>query len=160
MMAPAKPRDSDTPAGLPAGQAETGERPDLLAAPTLASAPACANELTAMADSLVLFFPPGGAQPSGDDMTFVRRFADKVASCPGARIVVEGHSDATGQDDVNIMLSWERAENVVSALAASGYATAQFTAVGYGSRFPLAEGDIDNEELSQNRRVQFRLRAE
>ena len=55
------------------------------------------------------------------------------------QVIVEGHSDATGSDDVNLLLSQKRAEAVRDFLIANQTLPPDaMTAIGYGSERPLA----------------------
>jgi OOP family OmpA-OmpF porin len=54
-------------------------------------------------------------------------------------IIIEGHTDSTGSDEVNEYLSQQRAEAVRAYFVANGILTAErIAAVGYGSKRPLA----------------------
>ncbi|WP_437671117.1 OmpA family protein [Sorangium sp. So ce131] len=70
------------------------------------------------------------------------------------RVRVEGHTDETGTDELNMQLSRERAETVRNYLIQKGVSPGRLTAEGYGSSKPLAEGD-DPASLAKNRRVEF-----
>ncbi|KPF73953.1 hypothetical protein IP88_08315 [alpha proteobacterium AAP81b] len=68
-----------------------------------------------------------------------------------ARIVVEGHTDATGSRGYNLALSRRRAEAVVAYLAAEGVARARMQARGFGpDRLRVADRPAD----PANRRVE------
>ena len=67
---------------------------------------------------------------------------------------VQGHCDTTGSDKVNDPLSQKRAEAIVAALVEQGIASARLTAVGKGSRQPVASNSTE-EGRSKNRRVEF-----
>ena len=80
--------------------------------------------------------------------------ADKLKACPGARIVVNGYSDNTGNDGVNIPLSAERATAVADFLVAKGVPRGQLNSKGLGSANPVA-GNGTPEGRAQNRRVEI-----
>ncbi len=67
---------------------------------------------------------------------------------------IEGHTDNTGNAQLNKKLSSDRANTVLYALAGSGIDTKRLKAVGYGSEKPLKPNDTD-ENKSQNRRVEL-----
>ena len=70
----------------------------------------------------------------------------------GWDMLVAGHTDNVGTDAVNVPLSRQRAEAVITWLAAKGIDKARLTAAGFGSRRPLAE-NTDEEGRAKNRRV-------
>lgn len=70
------------------------------------------------------------------------------------RIVIEGHTDATGADDYNRVLSERRAQAVRQYLVTMhGIASQRLATVGFGKAAPL---DQTRPEAGINRRVQFR----
>jgi outer membrane protein OmpA-like peptidoglycan-associated protein len=57
----------------------------------------------------------------------------------GLRLEVEGHTDATGSDELNQKLSEQRAEGVREYLVKQGLAAGAITAKGFGKTVPVAE---------------------
>lgn len=73
---------------------------------------------------------------------------------PGGRVVVEGHTDATGSQGYNQWLSKRRAQAVRAALASHGIAMSDIVAMGLGSEFPLSSnGTLEGQR--DNRRVEI-----
>ena len=71
-----------------------------------------------------------------------------------AKIIIEGHADSTGNDQINIPLSELRASQVLDYLIKAGISPERLSIVGYGSSQPLGDnGTADGR--SQNRRVDF-----
>jgi outer membrane protein OmpA-like peptidoglycan-associated protein len=69
-------------------------------------------------------------------------------------IVIEGHTDASGAADYNLLLSRRRAESVKNYLVLRhGLPASSFRVVGRGKFDPLVR---DNPFAPENRRVQFR----
>jgi outer membrane protein OmpA-like peptidoglycan-associated protein len=69
-------------------------------------------------------------------------------------IVIEGHTDAVGAADYNLLLSRRRAESVKNYLVLRhGLPASSFRVVGRGKYDPLVR---DNPFAPENRRVQFR----
>ena len=74
-------------------------------------------------------------------------------------IEVQGHTDNTGNADVNKKLSEQRAIAVMQYLVNKGVAAERMTAVGYGHDVPIA----DNKTAAgrqKNRRVEFKITFE
>ncbi|MFO0680673.1 MAG: OmpA family protein [Sandaracinus sp.] len=72
------------------------------------------------------------------------------------RVIVEGHADATGTDDYNELLAFDRARTVADWLVAHGLPEARVEARGQGERAPLVDG-ASIDALAPNRRVTIRL---
>ncbi len=68
-------------------------------------------------------------------------------------VVIQGHTDSTGADEMNESLSQARAVAVLEYLLANGTLTAdKLQAVGYGSQRPLASNET-TEGRAINRRI-------
>ena len=65
-------------------------------------------------------------------------------------VLVEGHTDSTGSEQANLMLSQRRAQAACDYLAAQGVAVEILKPVGVGSQQPL---DADHPDAASNRRV-------
>ncbi|MEI6278845.1 MAG: OmpA family protein [Verrucomicrobiae bacterium] len=79
---------------------------------------------------------------------------------PGARFVIEGHTDSFGSDEYNLALSRRRAESVKAWLTGNmGLPEAAIQTVGYGKSRLLAPavGTIDEQQI--NRRVEIVIRS-
>ncbi|MFO8056338.1 MAG: OmpA family protein, partial [bacterium] len=86
---------------------------------------------------------------------------DKIASImnanPGLHIMVEGHTDSTGDEAYNQKLSNERANAVKDYLTNQGDVDPErLTAVGKGEAEPVASNDTSSGR-SQNRRIEFQV---
>lgn len=73
-------------------------------------------------------------------------------------ILVEGHTDNTGDDNYNQSLSEKRAGEVKSYLVEQQVATSRITTKGYGEKQPLAPNDTEAGKKS-NRRVEVAIYA-
>ncbi len=73
------------------------------------------------------------------------------------KLDIEGHTDATGSDKVNLPLSQTRAKTVYDYLVSKGIDASRLTSEGYGSSKPVA----DNKTAAGralNRRVEMKLK--
>jgi outer membrane protein OmpA-like peptidoglycan-associated protein len=73
-------------------------------------------------------------------------------------ILVEGHTDNTGDDSYNQKLSDKRAESVENYLVAKGVADKRITTKGYGENQPKADNNTDSGRAA-NRRVEVAIYA-
>lgn len=78
--------------------------------------------------------------------------AEQVKGCADARIAVNGYTDNTGNDGINVPLSNNRAKSVADYLVSQGVPADHVTAKGFGSADPVAGNDT-SDGRAQNRRV-------
>ncbi len=71
-------------------------------------------------------------------------------------IQIEGHTDSSGPDSYNQLLSEQRANSVRDFLLNQGIEPKRTRAVGYGERYPIASNDTAAGR-EQNRRVELTL---
>jgi outer membrane protein OmpA-like peptidoglycan-associated protein len=71
-------------------------------------------------------------------------------------IEVAGHTDSTGSDSYNQLLSQQRAQSVSNVLVQSGVEGVRIDTVGYGEKMPTASNKTPNGR-QQNRRVELTL---
>lgn len=79
-----------------------------------------------------------------------------VASQPGLKLEIGGHTDSKGADAYNLALSQRRANAVKAYLVSKGAPADSITAKGYGESRPISSNDSP-EGRADNRRVEFRL---
>ncbi|TXK59846.1 OmpA family protein [Alkalisalibacterium limincola] len=97
-------------------------------------------------------FAPGQAQLRAEAVANLDRVVEFVQGRPGSRILVEGHTDATGSANLNQSLSQQRAESVRRALIDQGVDASRIQATGYGQTRPVADNATE-QGRSRNRRV-------
>lgn len=84
----------------------------------------------------------------------VDRLAEYLKDNTEKSVLIEGHTDSTGSDSINLRLSQERAEAVRMALLSRGIAADRAVATGLGSSQPVASNDTAAGR-QQNRRVEI-----
>lgn len=123
---------------------------------TPAPAGACATlqaDITGLLKTPINFVTDG-ADLAAESQRLVGQIANRVASCPDAKLKVTGHTDGTGNDAINTPLSASRAKAVADALVAAGVPAASVTSNGVGASAPIAsDGTADGR--AQNRRVEI-----
>lgn len=105
-----------------------------------------------------VFFASGSAEPHASLRPHLDDLARYLLKNRKVILRVEGHTDADGADDANLVLSQKRATWVCDYLAQQGVPRAQLKAVGYGERHPLF-ANTTVEGRARNRRVEMLLVA-
>lgn len=120
-----------------------------------------ANGLTAVKvtfDSGILF-KTGKYDLNTTSKNELAKFSTVLKNNTDCHVDVYGHTDATGSDGVNLPLSNNRAQSVVTYLKSCGVNASQFqNIVGKGSAEPVASNETA-EGRQQNRRVEIYLYA-
>jgi outer membrane protein OmpA-like peptidoglycan-associated protein len=73
--------------------------------------------------------------------------AKTLAKYDDTNILIEGHTDKTGDDNYNMSLSKKRAASVSNYLEANGITGGRITTMGYGETQPVSEVDADNRRV-------------
>lgn len=98
-------------------------------------------------------FDVGQAQIKQEDYELLTHVREAMNLFSNASIVIEGHTDSQGGDDLNLKLSQERADAVLSYLNANTTIDkARFSTIGFGESKPVANNEtIVGRKL--NRRI-------
>ena len=83
-----------------------------------------------------------------------KRLLDAIAPCLAGPYEIGGHTDSTGDDEINLPLSQHRAESVKEYLVGKGVDANNLTTVGYGAERPVADNATE-EGKAANRRIEF-----
>ena len=100
-----------------------------------------------------LSFPTGQAVIESQYFSLLHQVQQALAIFAEDSIVIEGHTDSTGSDDLNLRLSRDRADAVAQYLIANlGMSPSRIQSVGYGKNRPIANNDTA-EGRARNRRI-------
>lgn len=99
-------------------------------------------------------FETGSAQLISSSYPILDELAATMAQNPNLRISIEGHTDRTGNESINLKLSEARAKICRTYLMSRGVSSERLKESGFGSTRPLSDNDT-NEGRSMNRRVEF-----
>jgi outer membrane protein OmpA-like peptidoglycan-associated protein len=105
-------------------------------------------------------FPVGSAQLTAEGLQKARKIASALAdnqkgkATPGRKILVVGHTDATGTAELNQRLSEQRARAMGQVLASAGIAANDIYYQGAGASRPLAD-NATSDGRAENRRVEM-----
>lgn len=121
-------------------------------APEPADISACAAPVAEFSARNSILFQSGAALIAAESDAALDELALDLAACPDAVVHIEGHTDADGDEGLNMALSVARAEAVVDALVSRGITPARLYAVGYGETAPIADN-----ETAQGKRLNRRI---
>jgi outer membrane protein OmpA-like peptidoglycan-associated protein len=99
-------------------------------------------------------FETGSDNMKASSYDILNKMADILKENPNMVVEVAGHTDNTGDDQKNMLLSENRAKTVMNYLLNKGANANQLKAVGYGETKPIADNNTEDGRLA-NRRVMF-----
>jgi len=109
------------------------------------------------ADTFVLYFVEGTDEFTDESKGLVNQILAEVARRPVPDVLVVGHTDSVGTDQLNDALGLRRAETVRAALIALGVPASDVQAISRGKRAP-AVPTPDGVTEPRNRRVEIIVR--
>jgi outer membrane protein OmpA-like peptidoglycan-associated protein len=101
-----------------------------------------------------IFFDTGKSELKQGSRDTLARIANELRSNEAVSIVVEGHTDSVGSEQMNQQLSERRANAVRAFLIENGVPAARVTTIGRGEGSPVASNDTASGR-QQNRRVEL-----
>ncbi len=99
-------------------------------------------------------FAPGSSELTNQAKVELDSLNSYLIAYPNVKMEIAGHTDNTGAEENNIVLSKERANSVVTYLVAKGVVEGRLVAAGYGSAMPIAINDPETGS-AKNRRIEF-----
>lgn len=106
-----------------------------------------------------VLFSINRAQLSSSGVYNVRKLGDFLNQYPGHNVLIEGHTDSTGNRSINQPLSEHRADAVRAVLIDMGIKRARIQTRGYAEQYPVASNASTNGR-QLNRRVEIILSDE
>lgn len=116
----------------------------------------CVEDLRNLAAQARVYFPSGGLTADSRGIEGGRVLGLVAQECPNVQILVEGHSDPSGDPAANLRLSEKRAQQVITRIAAAGIDTSMFVAIGKGDAVP-SNITGDQPKAYYDRRVEFSI---
>ncbi len=110
------------------------------------------SQLRALSESTPVEFPFASADLTPESRNALQAVADAILANPGLRVLVAGHTDATGSPEANAQLGGARAGAAIQELVRLGVPITRLQPVAYGELFPDAAGTD-----AENRRVEFEV---
>jgi len=107
--------------------------------------------------TLRILFESQGNKLTRESLNVLNQVADILKQHPQSQLIIEGHTDATGDPNQNLELSLLRATTVRDYLTSRGVAPSNLRAIGYGEAVPLVPNNTP-EGRAINRRIEFTFR--
>ncbi|MXW93526.1 MAG: OmpA family protein [Rhodospirillaceae bacterium] len=124
--------------------------------PALASAEACRNAFDGLTEGKPVRFAAGTATVGPESEALLDALSVAAKRCIGAKIEVQGHTNASGDANRDRKLSEARAAAVADYMTGLGVPAGRIAARGYGSaHLRAANGTAESKAL--NRRVEFEI---
>lgn len=101
-------------------------------------------------------FASSNDQLTPDAQTALKSFAEALIQEPDLNVEVDGHTDSSGSQAKNLLLSQQRAAAVRDFLVQQGVAAGRLSAEGFGPFRPVADNKTPAGR-AKNRRVEFRI---
>jgi outer membrane protein OmpA-like peptidoglycan-associated protein len=99
-------------------------------------------------------FASGKAELQPGTADQISKVLDFLKENPNRYVLVEGHTDSTGSDSLNLSISQRRAEAVKAVLISKGVSADRIKAKGCGESRPVADNSSE-EGRRKNRRVEI-----
>lgn len=118
---------------------------------------AARSALPARANAFTLYFVEGKDEFTDESKQVVYQILNEIARRPVPDVLVVGHTDTVGSDQVNDVLGQQRADTVRAALMRLGVPAEDIHAISRGKR-SLAVPTADGVAEPRNRRVEIVVR--
>ena len=103
-----------------------------------------------------ILFELGKAVLTASSYVELDKLVNALLDSPQMRIEISGHTDKTGTESLNLILSEARAKTIVEYLVECGIDSSRINFKGYGSSQPIAD-NVSAEGRAKNRRVEFKI---
>ncbi len=100
-----------------------------------------------------LLFALNSSDLSAKSKEELKKFSEVLNKYPDTNLLINGHTDNTGSDELNQKLSEKRAQSVSNYLIGEKVAASRFTVKGFGESQPKVDNSTA-ENRALNRRVE------
>jgi len=114
----------------------------------------CHDDVERVLQQQPFLFDVGSDRLNRSGQTLARRITSLIQRCSNISIEVQGHTDNTGNEEANRVLSESRAESVMQELISNGISVSNIRMEGFGSRQP-AESNDTAAGRAKNRRIEI-----
>jgi OOP family OmpA-OmpF porin len=116
----------------------------------------CVQLIRGAAAEQKITFAPSSAEFDPASRETLDRIGDILRTCGPIPMEIAGYTDSQGREEMNLDLSQQRADAVLTALMSRRILTSGITAKGYGEADPIADNDSEDGREA-NRRIEFHL---
>lgn len=103
-------------------------------------------------------FKSGNSEIDSSNFALLNKIIEAISKFENANIIVSGHTDSLGSDELNMSLSQQRSEKVAQFLAQVGrISPKRIEHKGFGESRPVASNETD-EGRASNRRVEILIK--
>ncbi|PID47177.1 MAG: hypothetical protein CR967_05345 [Proteobacteria bacterium] len=117
------------------------------------------KDLYELLHSKTIEFKTGEAIVKEESYPLLDAISDKLSTFPEVGVVIEGHTDDVGEDELNQKLSEDRAMSIKEYFIQKGIDGARLSTLGFGEYRP-AFPNSSAENRQRNRRVEFKVKGE
>lgn len=149
-------RSTDDAASKAADDSASSAAPAAAAGSSAAVAATADEEETMITLSSGTTFELGGSELSAEGKAEIAGLVAQYEGKTADSVIIEGHTDSSGDAAFNQQLSEKRAEAVKAELVANGADPAKIKTVGFGESKPIAD-NATREGRAKNRRVEIRV---
>jgi outer membrane protein OmpA-like peptidoglycan-associated protein len=114
----------------------------------------CQVQLNEIKRTQSINFASNESQITAASEPLLKQLADILQNCPSAQLTIEGHTDNSGDEALNLALSQRRAEAVLIYFRDNASLRNQINAIGFGETRPIAS-NLSPSGKAKNRRIQF-----
>lgn len=104
--------------------------------------------------ALYINFDVAKASIKPESEPIIDQIAQMLKESPALMVVIEGHTDNTGDRQKNKVLSEQRAKSVLAAIVKRGVDSKRLTSAGFGQDKPIADNATEQGK-AKNRRVEL-----
>jgi outer membrane protein OmpA-like peptidoglycan-associated protein len=104
-----------------------------------------------------IFFDTGKSDLKNESIAELEHIRELLTGNMNLKVQINGHTDNTGNEVTNRILSLERAEGVVKYLVAHGIDPSRLVAKGFGSERPIVSNDDESGGRAINRRTEIEI---
>ncbi|MFK5975069.1 MAG: transporter substrate-binding domain-containing protein [Sulfurovum sp.] len=116
----------------------------------------CQTKFNTFLDGNKIMFDPATDIIKSENGGLIENLYKIAQLCPKANIHIIGHTDSTGNDVTNNILSLNRAKAVFRKLQEFGISSNKMKAIGEGASIPIADNSTP-EGQEKNRRIEFKI---
>lgn len=106
-----------------------------------------------------IFYETGSKELSPDSEVELAKLVQLLKDNPALKIQINGHTDAVGKANDNLVLSNGRAQSVMDYLIRNGIQSARLSFKGFGATQPIADNNSE-EGRAKNRRTEVKVTSE